>query len=322
MEASNPNNPSKRAILNSPCFELSGKTSAQLTFDYHMYGSNVGSLALEVSTDGATWTSVWSKSGNQGNSWQTATVDLSNYAGQSALRLRFNGLTGSGWSSDMAVDALNLTTSGSSGGGSTGCTNDVTVRITFDNWPGDISWTIKNDNSSGSVVASGGNYGSSLSGQTVNETTPLADGTYFFEIKDSYSDGLCCNSGNGSYVVINSTSGSTITSDNGGAFSTRTKSFTISCGRFAPSTTTVEEVAEEKAALEVILYPNPVQGQLNLKLDNPRALDYIITNQVGQVLATGRVQNQQIEVAHLPKGMYLLTLNDGEERVTKTFVKQ
>ena len=210
---------------------------------------------------------------------------------------------------------------GTGGGGSTGCTNDITVSIKFDNWPGDISWTIKN--SSSQTVASGGNYSSGLSGQTVNVTNALADGSYVFEIKDSYSDGLCCNYGDGFYSVTNSTTGSVITLNNGGAFSTLTASFTISCGRFAPSTTTIEEVvAEEKEAWNVTLYPNPVQGQLHLKLDNPRALDYIITNQVGQVLATGRVQNQQIEVANLPKGMYLLTLNDGEERITKTFVKQ
>ena len=69
----------------------------------------MGSLALEASTDdGSTWTSVWSQSGNQGNSWQTATVNLNTYAGNSNVKLRFNGVTGTTWQGDMAIDNLSI----------------------------------------------------------------------------------------------------------------------------------------------------------------------------------------------------------------------
>ena len=110
MESSSPNYSTKRAILNSPCFDLSAESQATFSFDYHMYGAtSMGSLALQASdNNGASWTNVWNQSGNQGNSWQTATVDLSAYVG-GTVQLRFNGVTGTTWQGDMAVDAIALT---------------------------------------------------------------------------------------------------------------------------------------------------------------------------------------------------------------------
>ncbi len=111
--------PNKRAILNSPCFDLSGQSSASLSFGYHMFGAtDMGSIALEASADnGASWTSIWSETGNKGNSWQTANVDLATYAGGS-VQLRFNRVTGSTWQADIAIDNVNLTSSSSSKRGS------------------------------------------------------------------------------------------------------------------------------------------------------------------------------------------------------------
>ncbi|MEM7185103.1 MAG: M43 family zinc metalloprotease [Bacteroidota bacterium] len=111
MESSTPNYSNKRAILNSPCFDLSGATAPSISFKYHMYGaSNMGSLDLEATTDGINWTSIWNASGNQGNSWLSANVDLSAYNG-TTLQVRFNGITGTTWQGDMAVDGLEVITS-------------------------------------------------------------------------------------------------------------------------------------------------------------------------------------------------------------------
>ncbi len=104
--------PSKRAILTSPCLDLNGTASPTFTFAYHMFGaSDMGSIAVEASTnDGASWTSIWSKTGNQGNSWNTINLDLSQYIGE-ALKLRFNRVTGATWQADIAIDNISLTTS-------------------------------------------------------------------------------------------------------------------------------------------------------------------------------------------------------------------
>ena len=104
--------PNKRAILNSPCFDLSGETQAYAVFNYHMYGAaDMGSITLQASNDdGATWNTVWTKSGNQGNNWEEENVDLSAYAGAS-VQLRLNRLTGSTWQADIAIDNFRITTS-------------------------------------------------------------------------------------------------------------------------------------------------------------------------------------------------------------------
>ena len=97
------------AILNSPCFDLTSLSTAVFSFSNHMYGSSIGSLKLEASTNGTNWTSLWSLSGNQGNQWNNVSVDLSAYLDATALRLRFVGTTGSSYTSDIAIDNLSLT---------------------------------------------------------------------------------------------------------------------------------------------------------------------------------------------------------------------
>ncbi len=122
VETSNPNNPSKTTILNSPCFDLNGKTSSNITFRYQMTGTAVGNLKLEASADnGSTWTQVWIQSGNQGTAWNSANVNLASYTGGS-MQLRFVGTSGSSWSGDMAVD--NITLNATSGSGPT-CTDGI-----------------------------------------------------------------------------------------------------------------------------------------------------------------------------------------------------
>ena len=112
--------PNKRAILTSPCFDLGGTSAPTFEFDYHMYGAaNMGTIDVEVSTDnGTSWLSLWNESGNKGNQWNSASIDLSSYAG-SSIQLRFNRLVGNTWRADIALDNISLTED--NGGGGIGC---------------------------------------------------------------------------------------------------------------------------------------------------------------------------------------------------------
>ena len=81
-------------------------TLQQVTFWYHMFGASMGMLDFEVSSnDGASWTSHWSKIGDQGEQWHMATTSLVN---QDIDNLRFRGVRGSGFRSDMAIDDVSL----------------------------------------------------------------------------------------------------------------------------------------------------------------------------------------------------------------------
>lgn len=103
----NVGNPTKRAVLNSPCFDLSSITETPtLTFDYHMFGTNVGNMAVRVN-DGTGWTTIWLLNGNQGNQWKTATISLEEYAGQT-IQIRMDSTTGVGQRGDVAIDNIML----------------------------------------------------------------------------------------------------------------------------------------------------------------------------------------------------------------------
>lgn len=118
------------------------------------------------------------------------------------------------------VDQATVTVSAAS------CTdNTVTLRITFDNYPEETSWDIKN--SSNAVVASGGTYGSQPDGSTLFEDICLADGDYTFTIYDSYGDGICCSYGSGSYEL---TSGGTTLASGGSFGSSEATPFTLGSG--------------------------------------------------------------------------------------------
>jgi len=105
--------PDKRAIITSPCFDLNSVVSASFDFQYHMFGAaDMGTIDLEITNDeGATWTSIWSQSGNQGNQWNAQSVSLDAYVG-SGVQLRFNRFVGSTWQADIAIDDIALTSSG------------------------------------------------------------------------------------------------------------------------------------------------------------------------------------------------------------------
>ncbi|WP_271782669.1 spondin domain-containing protein [Aquimarina algiphila] len=123
--------PNKRAILNSPCLNLSNLSSPTLTFQYHMTGSAIGNLIVEARTNNdGEWTSIFNRTGAQGTDWNSAEVDLSNYAGNSSVQLRLNTVTGNSWQGDIAIDDLRITES--TGGGGDNCTaldfNDFTIN--------------------------------------------------------------------------------------------------------------------------------------------------------------------------------------------------
>ncbi|MAM28234.1 MAG: hypothetical protein CMC13_04360 [Flavobacteriaceae bacterium] len=98
--------PTKRAVLNSPCFNLSGLTQAFFTFNYHMFGSQVGNLAVRVN-DGSGWTTVWLLEGDQGDAWISESIDLSAYVGQT-IQLRLDSTTALGERGDVAIDNLRV----------------------------------------------------------------------------------------------------------------------------------------------------------------------------------------------------------------------
>jgi GEVED domain/Subtilase family/Bacterial surface protein, Ig-like domain/MAM domain, meprin/A5/mu/Secretion system C-terminal sorting domain/Fibronectin type III domain len=302
--------PNKRAIITSPCYDLSGETSATFSFKYHMYGAtDMGTIDLEASNDnGATWTSIWSQSGNKGNSWLTADIDLAAYIGGS-VQLRFNRVTGSTWQADIAIDDVSLTNGGSGGANTT-----VTLSLTFDNYPEETSWEIRD--SANSIVASGGTYGSQADGSTLNINVDLPTGCYSLVMKDTYGDGMCCSYGNGSYTLTDAST----TLASGGAFtSSETTSFCVGGATANANNYYVTTSNESEVYFKV--HPNPVKQTLNVSVLGFEAQSYQVMNMIGQIVLKGNFTNV-INVSDLEGGMYILQLNIGDKTRVKRFVKE
>ncbi|MFL2574426.1 MAG: T9SS type A sorting domain-containing protein [Flavobacteriales bacterium] len=93
------------ATIEFACVDPSGWLVPGMVFDYHMYGAAMGTLDVEVSDDGgATWTNVWSMTGDQGNQWNLGFADFSAYSAQ--LMVRISGTTGTSYTSDISVDNI------------------------------------------------------------------------------------------------------------------------------------------------------------------------------------------------------------------------
>ncbi len=92
-------------------FDLSSLSNPVFIFYYNMNGSHMGSLHVDVSTDGgSSWDlNVWERSGEQGGptDWDEANIFLGSYTGQT-IKIRLRGITGDGYRSDMAVDYILL----------------------------------------------------------------------------------------------------------------------------------------------------------------------------------------------------------------------
>jgi hypothetical protein len=102
----NSGNTQRTAVLQSKdCLNLLAVNNPVFEFYYHLFGAQMGTLHVEISTNnGTTWTTVWSLSGNQGNQWQKASINLQPY-NNGATRIRLRGVAISN-TSDMAVDAF------------------------------------------------------------------------------------------------------------------------------------------------------------------------------------------------------------------------
>jgi hypothetical protein len=98
--------------LSSPWFSLSRQTSAMLAFRgvYAESPSNVSShLVLEITSDGSSWSPIldWTSAHGVGGG-EAVQVDLSTYAGQPRVRLRWRFAMASGVTGGAQVDEVKV----------------------------------------------------------------------------------------------------------------------------------------------------------------------------------------------------------------------
>jgi PKD repeat protein len=283
----------RTAQMVSPCIDLSGG-SVSLSFSYHMSGADMGELHVDIFADG-----VWTKDimtpivGDQGVDWQDQLVDLNAYAGQ-VVYLRFVGITGPGFTSDIALDDI-------------GVTVETSLAVEMATFEAEYLSTGEVD----------------LHWQTLSETNHD-----YFSVERSVDgrqfEALVQVAGSGNSQFLQSYQ----TRDPEPFFGKnyyRLKQFAMD-----GSVTLSEVVAVERPIMGVFdvseVYPNPTDGEASLDLivDATQHITIQLYNQWGQSvglpfdrsLAPGN-HVLPLEVQHLAAGIYLLRINGNAHSTTR-----
>ncbi|RYH72183.1 hypothetical protein EVU94_14045, partial [Flavobacteriaceae bacterium 144Ye] len=119
--------------LISPCFDFTNHINPEFTFYYHMFGADMGSLSVDITLDdGNNWSTLTTISGQQqgsnGAAWLQEIVDLSDYEGL-VVKLRFTGITGSDFTSDIAIDQINLTADEAGSAPPTAICQNISIQL-------------------------------------------------------------------------------------------------------------------------------------------------------------------------------------------------
>jgi len=96
IETSSPRASGDVAILKSPVVDIASNT--MLSFNYHMYGLDIGKLQVFVDSD-----NIWEEQGDKGNAWKLAAVSLAQYGGSSSV-VSFHAERAGNYRGDIAID--------------------------------------------------------------------------------------------------------------------------------------------------------------------------------------------------------------------------
>ncbi|WP_438710505.1 GEVED domain-containing protein [Aquimarina muelleri] len=207
------------------------------------------------------------------------------------------------------------------GGGGSLTMHDLKLSITFDNYPEETSWEIKDSNNQ--VVHSGGTYGSQTDGSTLVINKALDQGCYTLIFKDVFGDGICCSYGNGSYTLTDSSTGTVLAS--GGSFTaTDTKNF---CAGESQTNNINKEIATNSNITKfrntnLVIYPSPAKSFIMIQMNNSNSASFRIVNQIGQTVRKGMTSEKRVGLNDLPSGLYFISVTTKKETITKRFIKE
>lgn len=169
----------------------------------------------------------------------------------------------------------------------------IRLTLTFDDYPDETSWNLRNANNQ-IIYTSGGTYSEAYAGTTIEVEFCLPEGCYTFNIIDSQNDGICCQYGQGSYV-LKGPNGVVIAS--GGNFGS---------SQSVPFCVDQTLSVEENNAQDLNIYPNPAQDVLTIQ-HSTRIKSVVIRDITGKVVSYTKPFDfsTQISVALMSSGIYL-----------------
>ena len=107
VETSGCNNLTADLISNQ--YDFTNLVTPAIEFWYHLFGATMGTIQVDVSTDGGmSFDNVEAPFTDNENLWQYIRISLIDYAGMPDVRIRIRATTGSSFTSDMAIDDIEV----------------------------------------------------------------------------------------------------------------------------------------------------------------------------------------------------------------------
>jgi len=196
---------------------------------------------------------------------------------------------------------------------------DVEVHVYTDNYPGEISWELKDEQ--GNVVASGGPYQEgnddeyggggpdALTTKIHNVTLSNIEQCYSLELLDEFGDGWAFTDGS-------ITPGVEIFADGESFYSTgEVGNFGDGQSYFNAFKYTTNLSVDNFEKYDFTMYPNPTNGLLNLSAN--QSFEVKIFDLNGKLVFNDKLnESQQLDLSHLSPGVYLTKISIN--KVTKT----
>jgi len=304
------------AELIRPCIDISRHANPHLTFFYHMHGADMGTLHVDIRTNGVWTNDVWTKQGqqqaNSTDAWRQADIDLTSFIADGIIDIRFRAEAGNGDLGNMAIDEVyvldnpDCDLSASVSANTTiqqGCdsaTLDVTITGTTPNFQAASLTVIGLDQLPGvdptlietTWYDDQGNILSTSTGLSMPPLTvsPSATTTYTVEVTNYY----CTAQGQVTVTVV-------------------------------PCATAIEEDIRF-ASLQ--LFPNPTENYVNISLDWDQTTEAQIhlLNTQGQILKEttehiqGGTNTFSVSTGEYPTGIYFLRILIEDKLVTRRVV--
>ncbi|WPO82327.1 M43 family zinc metalloprotease [Chryseobacterium sp. JJR-5R] len=289
------------------CSETSCGAVSNVTVQYMLYNRGTSALTSAVisysANGGASQTMNWT--GNLAQD-KYAMISIPTGASQGSIAAQIISVNGAadqraGNNSSTVIIGNSVPVSNTS----------FTFQLQLDQYGSEVSWDLKN--SAGTTLYSGGGYpDATVSWPALisqNWTLPVND-CYTFTIYDEFGDGIYEEGG--SYRILNSTGAVVVSGNNYEDSQTRT---------FKVIPALVLATGEVKDKDTFAVYPNPASDVLNItKVSNKAKFE--IYNAVGQLVKGGTIENNQVRVAELVKGTYIITIKDGAVSQSVKFIKK
>jgi hypothetical protein len=207
-------------------------------------------------------------------------------------------------------------------------TTQIRVDILFDRWPGEVSWTIEDDN--GNLVASSPSYASvPVETQVVADYYVPSSGCYMFTFTDAYGDGLHGSQYNSTYIdghmIVYGIDGSgnamSAIYNYDGSYNLGTAANTPASESRNANVTTVVSVNETALATGVKAYPNPSNGMLNLNysITGSSNVSVEVIDMLGSVVMFQNIGNQNtgtytqaLDMTALAGGVYMVNVKTND----------